>query len=408
MDTLALLKNKFVNREIDDGLFRDIYELMQIHGVNAKYQQDDNRILFNLVSRNGIIDNKYKRECNGLIIDIESWRIICLSSFNFQRSRDVNTKKLELEDFDIVDIQDGTIITAYNYYGEWILSTHNSVDARESQWVSLTTSFSYAFFEILHKRGYDFRFDRLNPSKCYTFGFKHPEFHPYDEGDNYKIWFIQSVNLEKIYKLNILSSSEYSDKIILYVDKDIGEDIKSQYSNNSFNVITELNSYINKNQFSTYGFLLRNKNIKKDSIMIDSILMKNIKKYYYDVIVPKGTFNKNKYIIINSYTDTRVNTDFTKMFPKFKHIYNELDNIIHKITNMVIDHIPDGFKEDYENNGSLTELEQKELKFADYIFKTTQIDYKFDNNTDKNMIIIENNIYRKSNIESLLELVTDE
>lgn len=408
METLALLKNKFVKREIDDGLFRDIYECMKFYGINVNYRNDDNRVLFNLLRRNDIIDNKYKRECNGLIIDIEKWQIVCLPSFNFQRSRDVNTKNVDMDEYDLVDVQDGSVISLYNYYDEWILSTYNSIDVRDSQWVNSFTTFSAAITEILHRRQYDLDFERLSKTKSYTFGFKHPDFHPFDEGEgNYKMWFIQSVDLEKIHSLNILSANEYSDKIISYEDESIGKDIKSQNSVKSFEVISELHKYLNNNHDNSYGFLLRNKNIKKDSILIESILMINIKRYYYDVEIPKGVFNKQKYIIMNSYTDPKINTEFTKMFPVFKNIYKELDDVIQNISTMVIEHIPNGFIEDYELNPRLTDLQKKEFAFADYIYKVTQMDYNFDKNMDKNRVVIENNIYRKQNIEKLLELVSD-
>jgi hypothetical protein len=99
---------------------------------------------------------------------------------------------------EVIPAKDGTTITLYWYNGKWTISTHKGYEVNSYKWGAEGKTYKDVIDEVLKK--YDFKYDKLDKNKSYSIGFKHSDFHPFNEGNESKMskaWFIQSVDLKK-------------------------------------------------------------------------------------------------------------------------------------------------------------------------------------------------------------------
>jgi hypothetical protein len=154
-------------------------------------------------------------ECNGLVIDANTWRALAIPPFAFNHR--ISTKIVEdnLNDglYDIIKVDDGTVITLYNWNHPtegpiWSLSSSNGYDVSGLYWIG-TLSYAEIFHdlacriypEFVAKTGMTIEnsrlaFTNLDANHCYTFGFRHHNFHPM-KCDPERLWQIQVADLSK-------------------------------------------------------------------------------------------------------------------------------------------------------------------------------------------------------------------
>jgi hypothetical protein len=152
--------------------------------------------------------------CNGLVIDTRTWRVLadpppCLLPAG--NSAQVNANLANWL-YDIYPVDDGTVVTLYNWKnsaGEstWALASSNGYDVSSLLWSGPLT-----YAEVVHdlvtrlyplsatEMGISIRrgpgkttqltFTHLDPNCCYTFGFRHHNFHPIVT-DPERIWQIR-------------------------------------------------------------------------------------------------------------------------------------------------------------------------------------------------------------------------
>lgn len=116
-------------------------------------------------------NEKWMRECNGLIVEKETNKIVC---YTFDKMEDMpegtvnpvmdaTTSHLELS-------IEGTLMRVYYYGGRWMLSTKKCVNAAKARWLS-KRSFQELFEEVFPVDA----FERLDVDCCYSFVLCHPE-----------------------------------------------------------------------------------------------------------------------------------------------------------------------------------------------------------------------------------------
>ena len=104
-------------------------------------------------------------------------RIVC-QSFPFTPElllKDYTPSNDEVKDSQYMPSYEGTILRVFSYRGEWFLSTHKKINAKNSRWNSPTfgTLFTECWgSEILGPEGLD---SVLNPMLCYVFMMSHPQ-----------------------------------------------------------------------------------------------------------------------------------------------------------------------------------------------------------------------------------------
>jgi hypothetical protein len=169
-------------------------------------------------------------ECNGAVLDGASWALLAAPPRAFvarPAARVVNRALAAARPseegetgvglYDVIQVSDGTVVTLYHWRHPskgpvWCLATSNAYDVSPLLWMG-SKPYAELVFELLalHPRfvaetgarllrGFlcpgDVRLDFscLDPSRCYTFGFRHPEFHPL-AADPPAVWNIQAVDL---------------------------------------------------------------------------------------------------------------------------------------------------------------------------------------------------------------------
>jgi hypothetical protein len=157
-------------------------------------------------------------ECNGLVVDARSWRVLAAPPPAFDprgSAREVDPR-LAAGLYDVVHVDDGTIVTLYcwDHPAEgptWALASSNGYDVSSLRWVGPLT-YAEVFADLACRLYPAFvetaglaldrrpdgttrlRFARLDPQRCYTVGFRHHNFHPL-RLDPERMWQVQSADL---------------------------------------------------------------------------------------------------------------------------------------------------------------------------------------------------------------------
>jgi len=158
-------KNNIIN-------FESLKSILQNEPYNLKIKEDNNLQTLCLIHSQDKSDfnNKIVNECNGIILDKNTLKIICYTfdkcSEETNLPNNLNNNQLFIE-YSI----EGSLIRLYNYDDKWILSTKRCIDASKSKWLS-NKNFVELFYECLGNINFD---QAIDPKYCYSFIISHPE-----------------------------------------------------------------------------------------------------------------------------------------------------------------------------------------------------------------------------------------
>ena len=152
--------------------FESLRIILENDPYNLKIKEDNNFQTLCLIHNHdkSNFSNKIVNECNGIILDKNTLKIICYTfdkcseETNFPNNLDTNQLFMEYS-------IEGSLIRLYNYDNKWILSTKRCIDANKSKWLS-TKNFVELFYECLGNINLD---EIINPKYCYSFIISHPE-----------------------------------------------------------------------------------------------------------------------------------------------------------------------------------------------------------------------------------------
>ena len=323
---------------------------------------DDQRIILTSTKfmRNGTKNvNALFSECNGLILNVNDWKPICipLPSFKTQANTSECNNLLKNSAFDIYPVKYGTSINMYywnpdhieetedNLFDLWRISTTKGFDVTNLKWNNMT--YKEALFDIFDKLSIN-KLDFYKSLSCvnsYTFGFYHCDFHPFFESAEQKVkfWFIQSANLETFKHdfensphTDVKSQSKLNFKPLSM--QMLYRDLLAAYD------LYETNKVIN------YGYILRLKKFThKDNnqhILLESSLLRKIRSLYHDekhtMISKNNNYVRDKYVCVNSFLDLSRNKDFITLFPQYLEKFQQLGEIVKNLTNAIIEKITSG------------------------------------------------------------------
>jgi hypothetical protein len=118
-------------------------------------------------------------ECNGLILEKETNKVVCMSQNKFANINKDSSQVNQIENlktmysrFIMEYCEDGTVIRLYNYNGMWYTATTRCIDARKSYWSSEKT-FNDMFWEIFTTSNYNI--ENLDKTNTYMFILIHNE-----------------------------------------------------------------------------------------------------------------------------------------------------------------------------------------------------------------------------------------
>jgi len=138
--------------------------------LKIKEDQEYPDLFIVINSNESKINEPFVRFCNGIILEKVTFKIVCYS-FN----KCLEETEIEQELFNatlyVEPSYEGTLMRAYNYNNEWILSTKKMINSKRAKWIS-TKSFNELFYEIL---GNNNIFENMDKNRCYSFILVHSE-----------------------------------------------------------------------------------------------------------------------------------------------------------------------------------------------------------------------------------------
>lgn len=274
--------------------------------------------------------NDVQNACNGLILEVtpEGWRILVLplpapkNSFNAPGVR----KFIGAGLYDLYLLEDGTVMNLYYSakIDQWVMATARGIEMNNVVYASLT--YQQMFDECMSKYmdPADF-YAGLDKSVCYTFGFKHPDMHPFREGLDFsikKVWFVRAVDP---------STGSIATKPFDKIPSQIKYDVKNIKNVSS----TNANAY---NEFCVrgavlYGYMLISKTPEKTGdcsvVLLESSLLAAIRSLWYHssyIRLSKSyQVSQMNIIITSSFLDPMRKPVFLKLFPQYSKEFARIE-----------------------------------------------------------------------------------
>lgn len=153
---------------ISNNTFDTIKSTVNEYGIEVRTLKEDESDLNNLyllITDKNVKDlTPLQMECNGLIFEKNTNKVICMAQNKFNLIDD--TFELPDKKNRIEYCEDGTVIRLYNYNKKWYTATSRCIDARKSYWSSDKT-FNDMFLEIMNNSEYDI--NDLDTTYTYSF-----------------------------------------------------------------------------------------------------------------------------------------------------------------------------------------------------------------------------------------------
>lgn len=303
-------------------------QTLKPYNIVVKYELSHDDLLRRLIlsASKGPTNLRYpiSRMCNGLVIALTSedvWKVVSVPPPVLARNASIG--RIRIEDYDIVEIQDGTVVTMYYYDGEWRYSSSNGYDVTNYRWMGELT-FGEAIKESL--LGCNDDISSLDIDSSYSFGFSHPSFHFFNQ-DKPTAWFIQKTNLST---LKIVTTEDGND-MNLPMPKKIP---LTQGFKNAGNLI----DYMKKND--SLGYILRNATREGPfmNILLESSKLKFARATVYKLKTAKSLntninidhTNRLQYSLLRLFLRDGSLGDksiYARYFPQHKKIFNEYGEI---------------------------------------------------------------------------------
>lgn len=321
----------------------------ELLGLDIKTSYDEHVMIFHAMHRaKNTLTSVYAQECNGLILEQKTWRplVVPPQSLRFNIDNDASTKFLHRGLYHIYKAQDGTCFNLYYYQDQWVVSTARGYYMNDTKWDSNLT-YIEVITDCLSKIGLSWETftAQLNKTHCYSFGFKHPNFHKFFEGTGqpiYAVWFIQSVDLDQASN-SYLWTSDQSPIAIINGQERYSEPISSLRELYKM-ASCSLDNFL-ENKTVCYGFILRSVNIQQtgfhSDLYVESALMRYIRNFWYenrfiDMCHSNG-WPKEKVLSLIGYLDSDNYETFRVLFSQYTDVMEHYSNVIQSVVNNMID-----------------------------------------------------------------------
>lgn len=179
--TTFISTNNIENLIKNADSFDKIKEIATESGIQVRESNEDElKNLYLLVANRESSElSPLQLECNGLILEKDTNKIVCMSQNKFIHINNDGSQINQVEDlksaysrFRMEYCEDGTVIRLYNYNDTWYTATTRCIDARKSYWSSEKT-FNDMFWEIFNASNYTI--DNLDKNHTYLFILIHKE-----------------------------------------------------------------------------------------------------------------------------------------------------------------------------------------------------------------------------------------
>jgi len=118
--------------------------------------------------------NLIVQECRGIILEKDTWKIVCHPYHKFFNMGEPNAYALlDLNDAHVFEKVDGSIIKVYHYADKWHVATNGTIDAGDAT-NNDDISFDTLFFDILSVTEFEKLTCNFNKENTYLFEIIHP------------------------------------------------------------------------------------------------------------------------------------------------------------------------------------------------------------------------------------------
>lgn len=342
MNTIKLLETQGFTG-IDDS--RDIVAHLSKKHITVSYDNaltdGSRRYIFTnhkmLRSRN-VRFNPINLECNGLILEAgpSGWKplVVPLMSPKSNVNTHAMNQFLKSNVFSVYSLQDGTVINLYfsnTYSNNWVVSSARGISMNDVKFTNKTYQELVSECLLSYDLTWEQFTETLDPTHCYTLGFRHPDMHPFNEQKSHKLWTIQSVN-----------THETNSSVYFPVQKWAHSSLDTQTSIENPKTIgslyEQLNSalpnFLSKSEEPVFGFMLVSSSPEltreHSVVMLESSLLRTIRRLWYDneyVNYSKKTgFPRERVIKLNGFLDSTRHDIMLKLFPQVKEDFDSYKN----------------------------------------------------------------------------------
>lgn len=289
----------------------------------------------------------------GAVVEQETWKILSIPPGEI--SAQFKNKQIEkdIHKYTIYEANDGTIITIYYHIDKWCISSKKGYDVSNIKWRGDKT-YKQILDEVLTNCNYSL--DNLDKTKCYTLGFKHPDFHPflqppksnkvlqpipkirYHKADRsffsknpiYQLWVVQIRNMETLELEDETSLGLPTQKKV-----DVSNIPNGKVLQHLCNKARDSIQNFQKTKKPLYGYILRSNNPGEYSdLFIESSLMEKIRQMMYNVN-KRQKYNSIQYMVFRAFIYYNSNNMFLKLFPQYQNEFNHLEILINDVINKV-------------------------------------------------------------------------
>ena len=295
-------------------------------------------------------------QCNGVVFDYTNWKVLSVPPKMFNPIYKSIDFVANVSDYDVYDINDGTLVTLYWYpsvesadedesAGRWCMSTTNGYDVGDYRWMGDAT-YTTAFAEVLTDYP-KFDFDNLNKTKSYTVGFRHEDFHHFT-ADPRRAWFVQSCDLHALNTTGELNISTTED---IGIPPQTIIDLSAMKPGGLMRWINRKNErarveYIKgKDKVIHYGFIFRSRGSGCD-IMMESTLLTSIRKLMYELPKSQSRYkhkitpaNRLQYTVLRAYLYMPTKAMFLNLFPQFESTFIKYDGVIKTLRDRLVSNL---------------------------------------------------------------------
>lgn len=161
--------------------FDNVKEIATESGIQVRESNEEplDKLYLLVAQRDTSELSPLQLECNGLILEKETNKIVCMSQNKFININKDTSQVTQIENIKSVHsrfrmeyCEDGTVIRLYNYNNTWYTATTRCIDARKSYWSSDKT-FNDMFWEIFDTSNYNL--ENLEKNNTYMFILIHKE-----------------------------------------------------------------------------------------------------------------------------------------------------------------------------------------------------------------------------------------
>jgi hypothetical protein len=319
-------------------------------------------------------------ECNGVVLDPRTWRVLAMppGAFNLRPvAKTVNTF-LAAGLYDIIRVDDGTVVTLYQWrhptHGPtWAMASSNGYDVSPLCWIGDLT-YAEVFRDLarraypdfcaasgLNLRHYDdgedcLEFDKLDPTRCYTVGFRHHNFHPM-LADPERMWLIQVTDVSGNFPRVVPAEMPgIPNQAIIHQDtlaSGVAIKLENLRAIGADSIATAAAYIAGHNDAAAgsplpaaihYGFILRSRTPAATGVhsdlLVETPLLACIRKRVYErapstVRDALTAADRLEYNALRSFLTANERQDFIALYPSWQpkfHAYNEfVNNVIKQI-----------------------------------------------------------------------------